>query len=75
MLESCASLYRGSCGTGWRNRSPAAKGEERVATYKPFESISQSVESVIAPLIQVVDAPQDVERGLCIVPYSGDWKD
>ena len=46
-----------------------------MATYKPFESISQSVESAIAPLVQLVEASQDVERGLCILSYSGDWKD
>ena len=46
-----------------------------MATYKPFESISQSGESAIAPLIQVVDALQDIERGLCIISSSGDWKD
>jgi hypothetical protein len=56
-------------------QKPRRTRKERVATYKPFESISQSVESVIAPLIQVVDAPQDVERGLYIISYSGDWKD
>jgi hypothetical protein len=34
-----------------RNRSHAAEGAERVTTYQPFESISQSVASVVAPLI------------------------
>jgi hypothetical protein len=38
-------------GTGRRNRSLTAKGMKGVAMYKPFESISQSVASDMAPLI------------------------
>jgi len=40
----------GMNGTGWRNSSHAAEGGERMATYKPFESISPSVASDMAPL-------------------------
>jgi hypothetical protein len=37
-----------------------------VATYKPFESISQSLESVMAPLVRVVAASREVEKHLSV---------